>query len=184
MPSLIGQAQTQNDSWTSIHKSLMKYAEFASNYVGSNCHGFYRFQWQMDLVLHKVLTWCLQRNINVIEVHTCQIVCRRLPDDQTMICINSLWHRDAIRRQGTKSTLAQVMACCLTASSHYLNQCWLIISKVRWHSSEANIMRRSEDTNQLNKIENSIFRIASRSPRGQWVNSGSLWTLCCMVEFG
>ena len=28
------------------------------------------------------------------------------------------------------STLAQVMACCLTAASHYLNQCWLIISKV------------------------------------------------------
>ena len=28
------------------------------------------------------------------------------------------------------------MACCLTAPSHYLNQCWLIISKVLWHSSE------------------------------------------------
>ena len=28
-------------------------------------------------------------------------------------------------------TLAQVMACCLTAPSHYLNQCWLIISKLR-----------------------------------------------------
>ena len=32
------------------------------------------------------------------------------------------------------STLAQVMACCLTAPSHYLNQCWLIISEVQWHS--------------------------------------------------
>ena len=29
------------------------------------------------------------------------------------------------------------MACCLTAPSHNLNQCWLIISKVWWHSSEA-----------------------------------------------
>ena len=28
------------------------------------------------------------------------------------------WHRSG-------STLAQVMACCLTAPSHYLNQCWL-----------------------------------------------------------
>ena len=27
------------------------------------------------------------------------------------------------------SKLAQVMACCLTAPSHYLNQCWLIMSK-------------------------------------------------------
>ena len=32
------------------------------------------------------------------------------------------------------STLAQVMTCCLMAPSHYLNQCWLIISEVQWHS--------------------------------------------------
>ena len=25
------------------------------------------------------------------------------------------------------------MACCLTAPSHYPNQCWLIISKIRWY---------------------------------------------------
>ena len=37
-----------------------------------------------------------------------------------------------------------------------------------WHSSEGIIMKRPEDTNQQNKIENSIFRIAFRSPRGQW----------------
>ena len=28
------------------------------------------------------------------------------------------------------------MACCLTAPSHYLNQCWLTFSKVQWHSAE------------------------------------------------
>ena len=44
--------------------------------------------------------------------------------------INSLGPSDAIWRQKSGSTLAQVMACCLTAPSHYLNQCWLIISKV------------------------------------------------------
>ena len=83
--------------------------------------------------------------------------------------VNSLWPSDAIWWQRSGSTLAQVMACCLTAPSHYLNQCWLIISKVLWHSSEGIIMKRSEDTNQQNKIENYIFRIAFRSPRGQWV---------------
>ena len=63
--------------------------------------------------------------------------------------IHSLWPSDVIRRQGTGSTLAQVMACCLTAPIHYLNQCWLSISKVLCHSSEGiMIMRRSEDTNQ------------------------------------
>ena len=53
--------------------------------------------------------------------------------------LNSLWPSDAIWRQRSGSTLAQVMACCLTAPSHYLNQCWLIISKVQWHSSESNL---------------------------------------------
>ena len=37
--------------------------------------------------------------------------------------INSLWPSDVIWLQGSRSTLAQVMACCLTAPSHYLNQC-------------------------------------------------------------
>ena len=90
--------------------------------------------------------------------------------------INSLWPSDAIRRQGTESTLARVMACCLTAPSHYLHQCWLIISTFLWHSSEGIIMRRSEDTNQQNKIKNYIFRIAFRSPRGQWVKRYEFYT--------
>ena len=47
--------------------------------------------------------------------------------------LHSLWHSDAKRRKGTESTLAQVMACCLTAPSHNLNQYWLIINKVLWH---------------------------------------------------
>ena len=38
------------------------------------------------------------------------------------------WH-------GSGSTLVQVMAWCLTAPSHYLNQCWFIISKVQWQPS-------------------------------------------------
>ena len=41
---------------------------------------------------------------------------------------NSLWPNDAIWRHRSGSTLAQVMAYCLAAPSHYLNQCWLIIS--------------------------------------------------------
>ena len=57
---------------------------------------------------------------------------------------SSLWPGDAIWRRGTRSTLAQVMACCLTAPSHYLNQCWLIIREVPWHSSGCIIIRKSE----------------------------------------
>ena len=55
--------------------------------------------------------------------------------------VNSLGPSDVIWRQRSGSTSAQVMACCLTAPSHYLNQCWLIISKVKWHSSKGKFTR-------------------------------------------
>ena len=63
---------------------------------------------------------------------------------------NSLWPSDAIWQQRSGSTLAQVMTCCLTAPSHYLNQCWLIISKVQWHSSECNFTRDTSATSHWN----------------------------------
>ena len=62
-----------------------------------------------------------------------------------LFCINSLWPSDAIWRQGCGSTLAQVMACCLTAPSHYLNQCWLIICEVLWQLSEGNFTGNAQD---------------------------------------
>ena len=55
--------------------------------------------------------------------------------DHKELFLNSLWPSDAIWRHRSGSTLAQVMACCLTAPSHYLNQCWLVIIKGQWHSS-------------------------------------------------
>ena len=50
---------------------------------------------------------------------------------QYYITLNSSWHSDAIWWHGSGSTLAQVMAWCLMAPSHYLNQWWVIISKVK-----------------------------------------------------
>ena len=47
------------------------------------------------------------------------------------ICSNSLWPSDIIWWQRSGSILAQVMACCLMATSHYLNQYWLIIEEVQ-----------------------------------------------------
>ena len=52
--------------------------------------------------------------------------------------INSLWPNDSIWWHRSGSPLTQVMACCLMAPSHYLNQCWLIISEVFWHPPEGN----------------------------------------------
>ena len=84
--------------------------------------------------------------------------------------VNSFGPSDAIWRWRSWSTLVQVMSCCLAAPSLYLNQ-WLIISKVLCHSSEDIIIRRFENTNQKSKIEDYIFKITLKSPRGQWVNS-------------
>ena len=50
----------------------------------------------------------------------------------THLKVNSLWPSDTIWRHSSGSPLAQVMACCLTAPSHYLHQCWLTISKVHF----------------------------------------------------
>ena len=85
--------------------------------------------------------------------------------------VNSLGSNDAIWRQGSGSTLAQVMALCLTAPSHYLNQCWLIIRKVQWYSSEDNFTSDISAIIHWNKLENYLYKIPLKSPRGQWVNS-------------
>ena len=69
------------------------------------------------------------------------------------IFFNSLWPSGILWWHRSGSTLAQVMACCLTASmaccltapSHYLNQFWLIISKVLWHSPEENFIGHSKE---------------------------------------
>ena len=49
---------------------------------------------------------------------------------------DSLWLSDAIWQHRTWSTLVQEMAWCRQATSHYLNQCCLIIHQVLWHSLE------------------------------------------------
>ena len=64
--------------------------------------------------------------------------------------INSLRPSDAIWWHRFGSTLAQVMVCCLMAPSHYLNQCWLIISKVHWHSFDYNFRRDIAAINHWN----------------------------------
>ena len=51
---------------------------------------------------------------------------------------NSLWPSAAIWWHRPGSTLAQVMAWCHQAASHYLNQCWVTITGVLWHSPQTN----------------------------------------------
>ena len=62
------------------------------------------------------------------------VFCKRF----SMARDNSSWSSDAIWRHRSGLTSAQVMACCLMAPSRCLNQCWLIINRVMWHSSKTN----------------------------------------------
>ena len=57
--------------------------------------------------------------------------------------LNSLWPSDTIWQQRSGSTLAQIMACCLTASGHYLNQCWLF-NTFQWIFYQNSIFFRKE----------------------------------------
>ena len=50
-----------------------------------------------------------------------------LPQPQ---CVNSMWPCDTIWWYTSGSIRALIMVCCLTAKSHFLNQCCLIISEV------------------------------------------------------
>ena len=63
------------------------------------------------------------------------------------LCLNSLWPNDTIWGHISASTSPQVVACCLMAPSHYLNQCWLIISGVLWPSPKTYFTGSAQDIN-------------------------------------
>ena len=82
---------------------------------------------------------------------------------------------DAIWCQRSGSTLAQVMACSLTAPSYYLNQCWLIISKVHWHLSEGNFTIDPSAMNHLNQGWGQVKYLYL--VLGTWCELSSTWYL-------
>ena len=84
-----------------------------------------------------------------------------------MIIFNSFWPSDTIWGQRSGSTLAQVMACCMRAPSHYLNQCWLIISEVQWHSYEGNFTR---DALTIISLKTTYLKFHSNCPGANELN--------------
>ena len=86
--------------------------------------------------------------------------------------VNSFWPSDTIWCHRSGSTLAQVMAWCLTAASHYLNQYWLIISEVLWHSPKNNFTGSYQAAVLYNEFENCTFEITTSSPRANvWIST-------------
>ena len=78
--------------------------------------------------------------------------------------LNRLWPSDVIWRDRRRSTFAQVMVCCLTAPSHYLNQCWCIINQDQWHSSEGNFARDTTAINQYDQLKNCFSKMSFKLP--------------------
>ena len=55
--------------------------------------------------------------------------------------------------------------------SHYLNQCWLIINHILWHSPQDNFTWNAQDIFPWYAFENYYFNITAVSPRGLWINA-------------
>ena len=104
-----------------------------------------------EVVLHR------GRNIKMIfrdhatKFQACAFLLRLF---QSQKWFNSLCPSDAMWRHRSGSTLAQVMAWCLMAPSHYLNQYWLIVSGVLWHWHYANFTGEAHDIYPWHQYEN------------------------------
>ena len=67
------------------------------------------------------------------------------------------------------------MACCLTAQSYRLNQCWPIINEVLWHSQE---MPKISLLDFSLKITDLILQLPGASDScGSWIHC--MWCWCC-----
>ena len=84
--------------------------------------------------------------------------------------INILWPSDIIWWDKYWWALALVMACCLMAPSHYLNQCWLLISEVLWCSCHLRAI--SQHLPQIlfciMILKIILKKLLPCLPRGQW----------------
>ena len=83
----------------------------------------------------------------------------------------------------SESTLAQVMACCQAAPSHYVKQCWLIVKGFPRHSSESSFARKRAALQEalMKHSATCAIKITTTFPWGQWVKvSGCLHYAICL----
>ena len=70
---------------------------------------------------------------------------------------------------GVCSVIWNISTHIVMASSHYLNQCWLAINKIFWHSFQGNVYWNTHKINPQPVFEIYIYEITGISPRAQWV---------------
>ena len=76
------------------------------------------------------------------------------PMESFKLSFNTLCPSDAIWHHRPESALAQVMAWCCQAPSHYLNQCWLPFGEVLRHLPGSNFTGSAQATILYNELEN------------------------------
>ena len=93
---------------------------------------------RVKLFLFRILRLALHPGLNHPEI---TLFFAHTPEDMECVMrhyyrehLYSLRHSESLGRHKSPSILAKLMACCLTAPSHYLNQYWLISRKVHKHS--------------------------------------------------
>ena len=94
------------------------------------------------------------------------------------LSVNSLWHSDAIWQHRSGSTLAQVLACCVMAPSHYLNlSLWssdihiktISITKINLKNSYLKFHLNVPGVNELRCLSSHTYlRADSRFLPSQW----------------
>ena len=100
-------------------KHFPRYWSFVRGIHRSPVNSPHKGQWHGALIFSLICVW-INGWVNNREAG--DLRCYRAHSDVSVM-FNSLWPGDTVWQHGTRSTLAQVMACCLMAPSHYLNQC-------------------------------------------------------------
>ena len=85
----------------------------------------------------------------------------------TLRSSNTTWRHSS----GSIILLAQVMASCLMAPSHYLKRCWFLTSEVLLHSSESNFTVSVKANVMYNEFKNYTSKTFATSVRGQWIQT-------------
>ena len=147
--------------WRWLNRQACGHTEALIKFTMTTHYRALRLKIQIEFrILHSIQrqpydSWCNKHSrftckvLQMITEHT-QVV-KNIPCIQD---VHSLGPSDTIWWQRSESTLAQVMAWCLTVPSPYLNECWLIISKVEWHSSKGEFTRDTSAINHWNYLEN------------------------------
>ena len=110
------------------------------------------------------IRWKIFSCHDVIITEVCYVMLSLLSTGLTHCGLVTIWWHS------TGPALVQVMVCCLTAPSHYLNLYWFMFKVMLWNSPESNFTSSARASALYYEFEKYAFKITAASPRGQWVH--------------